>query len=507
MRRERPGEMSNSHPLRQGCKLRLPGLACGGLLSSTAAAAAHGLGERYELPLPLDLYLVGAAVTVALSFLILALFARTPPGANARSSLAEGWHLPVPPGASVLVLMVRGASIALFAMLVLAGLIGSPDPFKNPLPVSVWVLGWVGIAYLCALFGNVWALVNPWDNIFRLAEWLVRRIRGGRPLRPVLSYPPALGPAPAVLLYFAFAWMELVWPARDKPAMLATVILAYCAITWTGMAMFGRRIWLHNGEFLAVAFGVLSRFAVIGEQPGRDGSRLTLRWPSTGLLVDKPVPPALSAFVLLMLATVTFDGLLETPLWAGLSAWALGAPVLQAAAAYLGLTPYVLVATMALIVFPLIFAALYLLVIAIMRSASAGTSAGTFELACPFVLALVPIAIGYHLAHYLPFLLLAGQFIIPIASDPLALGWNLFGTRLYLIDFSVIGARAAWYASLLLIVGGHVIAVWLAHVQAGRRFTADMVLRTQLPMVALMIGYTAVSLWILAQPIVTDTSF
>ena len=114
----------------------------------------------------------------------------------------------------------------------------------------------------------------------------------------------------------------------------------------------------------------------------------------------------------------------------------------------------------------------------------------------------MPIAIAYHLSHYLSYLLVAGQFIIPIASDPFALGWNLFGTRLYLVDFSVIDARFVWYASLALIVAGHVIAVWIAHFQAAR-YLPDLrnILWSQIPMLALMIGYTAVSLWILAQPI------
>ena len=35
---------------------------------------------------------------------------------------------------------------------------------------------------------------------------------------------------------------------------------------------------------------------------------------------------------------------------------------------------------------------------------------------------LVPIAVAYHLAHYVSLLLTTGQFIIPLASDPF--GWG-----------------------------------------------------------------------------------
>src|SRR5271163_1240286 len=47
-----------------------------------APAAAHGFGQRYDLPLPLSLYLFGTAAAVILSFVVVALFARHAPGAR-----------------------------------------------------------------------------------------------------------------------------------------------------------------------------------------------------------------------------------------------------------------------------------------------------------------------------------------------------------------------------------------------------------------------------------------
>ena len=116
---------------------------------------------------------------------------------------------------------------------------------------------------------------------------------------------------------------------------------------------------------------------------------------------------------------------------------------------------------------------------------------------------MLPIAIGYHFAHYLSFLLIAGQLSIQLISDPLGLGWDLFGTADHRIDIGVINARTTWYVALVSIVLGHMIAVVLAHVAAIRVFKDRAKAATsELPMVALMIGYTSLSLWILAQPIV-----
>jgi len=142
-----------------------------------------------------------------------------------------------------------------------------------------------------------------------------------------------------------------------------------------------------------------------------------------------------------MLATVTFDGLLETPLWAAIGDQALATQLVKRAAAILGWQPHTLLATVALVMFPLIFAAIYLAVAHLMAVLAGATSVGTSVMARTFVLTVVPIAIAYHLSHYLSYLLVAGQFIIPIASDPFALGWNLFGTRRWLRSLRAVCTR------------------------------------------------------------------
>jgi len=121
------------------------------------------------------------------------------------------------------------------------------------------------------------------------------------------------------------------------------------------------------------------------------------------------------------------------------------------------------------------------------------------------VFALVPIVLAYNLAHFLYLLVVPGQLIVPLISDPFGVGWDVFGTANYKINIAVINAKFAWYISVVAIVIGHVVAVYVGHVIAIRRETNRLLsLRGQYPMLILMVLYTAISLWIMAQPIVSE---
>jgi hypothetical protein len=222
-------------------------------------------------------------------------------------------------------------------------------------------------------------------------------------------------------------------------------------------------------------------------------------------LVDKPLCLSAVAVVLLMLASVTFDGLAETPLWAGFLDWVvrsqeLRAPLLKLQGA--GIDLLALLRTLGLVVMPLVFAAAYALFVAL-TAAAAGEEISPRRVAGSFVLTLVPIAFAYHLAHYFSFLLLAGQLIIPLLSDPFGFGWNLFGTANHTIDIGIVSMKTIWWVAVAAIVVGHLYAVYLAHVMALRLFTGERAaIRSQIPLMVLMVCYTMVSLWILSQPIV-----
>ena len=486
-------------------------------------AYAHGFGERYDLPVPLDLFVIGAAVTVALSFVVIGLFVRSGsaglryPRYNLLSTPVLGAVL----ASSLFVGVVRVASVALFGLVVAAGLFGTNAPLDNLTPTFVWVVWWVGMGYVAALMGNLWRVLNPWAIVYDWVSWLTAANRGSG----MLAYPSRWDVWPALLAFLAFAWAENAYPSAAKPYNLGMMIVLYSAVTWAGMAAFGKQTWLAKGEAFSVLFGFFSRFSptevrVVSrracgacefdcrldeecvdcyacfERAARDDRELNLRPYGVGLTLPKRVSLATAAFVVLALATVTFDGLSETSLWIDFQnlVWS---PVSN-----LGGNTTAAVKTMGLILVPLAFLVVYLGFSWGIRQLS-GETASTQEVARTFVFSLIPIALAYNMAHFISLLAIQGQFIISLASDPFGQGWDLLGTADYRINLTVINAKIVWYVSVSVIVVGHIVSVFVAHVISVAEVSdRKLALRGQYPMLALMVIYTASSLWIIAQPIV-----
>jgi hypothetical protein len=200
--------------------------------------------------------------------------------------------------------------------------------------------------------------------------------------------------------------------------------------------------------------------------------------------------------VVLALATVTFDGFQDTSTWAtvqqNLGDWI----------SEVGGDPEGLIDTVGLVAVPLLFMAVYLgFSWAIGRLSGSESNVG--ETAKIFVFSLVPIALAYNLAHFISLLAIQGQLIIPLVSDPFGSGWDIFGTVDYTTKLNAVNAKFVWYISVIAIVLGHIVSVYVAHLIA-LRTTPDhsKALKGQYPMLALMVLYTATSLWIIGQPIV-----
>ena len=483
--------------VRTACSSAILGATLAASCAIAAPAAAHGFGQRYDLPLPLSLYLFGAAAAVVASFLVVGLFARHALGLRGYARIDL---LATPLGRCFVSWPVKGllklVAVVLFVFVLIAGLCGNQNPYQNIAPTLVWVIWWVGLAIVSALIGDLWALINPWRTIFDAASRLAQTITG-RGLALRLSFPEALGVWPAVALLLGVSWTELVFPSPALPTNIAWLALAYSLLTWVAMAAFGAEVWIRHGEVFSVFFSLFARFAPT-EPSVRDATGdhgLALRPFASGLLANEPTSTSMVAFILLVLSAVLYDGLLATPEWADLER------PLTRLLHDAGGSGTIIVRSIGLIVFWAAFLGAYLAISAAMSRMAGQHAPGAISRS--FASTLIPIAIAYHLAHYLVYLVIQGQYIIPLASDPLGYGWNLFGTAGYHVDIAIVGARFAWYAAVSAIVAGHVAAVFLADVRAHQIFTsARIALRSQVPLTALMVVYTCVSLSILSEPIV-----
>jgi hypothetical protein len=402
--------------------------------------------------LPTGLYMLGGAAAVALSFAVVALLPSPAFSKVTRATVPA----PVVQDRST---VPSAVALAVLVLLLSAGYAGSRDPLANPLPLTVWTLWWVGFTFLVVVFGDLWAIVNPWRAA---ARWI-----GGRRFQ----YPERLGYWPAVVLLLAFAWFELVYPAPQDPARLASAVLLYAAITLAAMALFGDP-WLERGEAFSVFFRTVGRLSPL----------------KGGLLSCGPLPASGVAFIAVMLGTVSFDGLSRTFWWIDLA----GENPLE----YPGRSAMIAANTLGLLGTVFVIGALYAAAVRLGGEKDYGA----------YIVAIVPIAFGYHFAHYLPAFLVDVQYAAVALSDPLARGWNLLGARdlhpstSFLAHHSTV--QAMWNVQVAGIVLAHVVAVVVAHAIALRRHASvRRAAASQVPMTLLMIGYTVFGLWLLSTPV------
>jgi hypothetical protein len=472
-------------PPRARRKTRLTAGAAFALMAAGIAspALAHTSERAFVLILPTDLYIAGGAIVVAVSFLLVAVV----PAANVRAVAAIGRGLGrLPEGLATVTSL---ASFLAMTALVLAGYLGTQDPLANPLPLTVWTLWWIGLTVAHALFGNLWSALNPWRGLHDLLSRVPGL--GAWVRRPLLGYPDWLGYWPAGGLFLAFAWFELVFTAPQSPEILARVVAVYFVLNLIATLLFGRCAWLGHGEAFSVFFRMVAWLSPLN---GRPGSGIVATLPALGLLHVRPLPLGGMAFVLLALSSVSFDGLSKTYWWLGL----IGVNPLD----FPGRSAVMLPNTLGLLA---AFAALtgFFIAAVWLGQRLTGERGLLPNRLGGYVISIVPIALGYHFAHYLTVFLVDAQYAAITLTDPFGLGWDLFGlsgthaTTSFLTNFDSV--RIIWHVQVAVIVLAHVAAVSIAHVIAVRQASRprDAVVG-QIPLTVLMVGYTQFGLWLLS---------
>jgi len=444
--------------MRRNRTFRVAGSAAVLVLLAATPTSAHTLHGNVDAPLPFAAYLAGAAIAVALSFVFAALGDDRPAPEPEPGRVRTLWR----PVRWALRLVGLVAWLWVAAQTV-AG--GSSD--AEVASLVLWVYGWIGLAIVSALLGPVWAWLDPFTTIYDLIAAI---------FRPTGLHLPGRAPWhqrtqawPAVITIVFFIWLELsgrIGGGRD----LGVVLLGYTLITLVGMAWYGKHRWRTHGEAFSVWFGLLGRLAPFGLEGRRRDGQIRRR-PFGQALTQAPWSASLLAVVAAGTGSVIWDGVSQT----------------QSFYDVVG-DPHPVVDTMMLLGF---LGFMIVVVIAVGRRAGyAAMGAG-----------MVPVAVGYIVAHYLTYLLTEGQRIVVALSDPFQQGWDLFGTVHFEPTEDWLSSSAVWTLQVIAVVLGHVVGAWLGHAAVrDRRQRGEQA--SQWPLAALMISMTVVALWSLGQNLV-----
>jgi hypothetical protein len=513
-----------------------------------AAAGSHGSGLA---GLPAPLYYASIAIVLILSF---ALFewqgAREAAGERAappRLDLLDlRWlrALIVHPATRVVLQVIL---VGWFALIIAAGLFGNQLPTKNIAPVLTWTVWWGGLILLILYVGKAWCYVCPWDAVAGWVEGLRFVSKRRAALSLGLRWPRALRNIWfATILFVGLTWVELGFGVTMRPRVTAWLGLAMLGLAFVSALIFDRKAFCRYGCLVGRVSGLYALFAPVevrakdrgvcrtcrtrscyrGNDRGEacptfqylgamdqntyciacmecvktcevDNVALRLRPWGADLLAHARARSDEAYLALLMLSLAGFHGLTMTTAWGRLIDWlTAGLGVGERVAFAIGMA--------GIMVGPIV---VYALLVALSRFAAGASMRGYRDHFVRYAYVLLPIALFYHLAHNSEHLLMEGQRVVALLSDPFGWEWNLFGTARWTLR-PLTSLQTIWGIQIVLVLIGHVYSLWAARRAAMALFQDRRVaLLSQLPMLAGVILFSLISLWLLRQPMQMRTSW
>jgi hypothetical protein len=455
-------------------------------LAYPSAASAHAFEiGRDDVPLPVWVFIAGAAGVLIVSFVALSIAWRT-----ARFE-RDRWR-PLPPALSRVLInpatevLCGAAGAGLTGLVVWSGLHGTQAAPENFSVTFVFITVWLGGVLASVLLGNLYPAFNPWRAMARAGAFALR-LASGRRLSSPLSYPSRLGRWPAAVGLVAFVWMELISGingAGVTPHATAVATLIYTAYNLGGMALFGIEPWISNAETFSVYFGMFSELSPFEV---RD-SRLGVRRPLAGASEWAKVPGSI-ALVVATIGTTAFDGAHEG---------VLQRPIADVFQRFMrlgfSLAPATRIAdTLFLILILAVVAGIFWLGVWGMRTVEGAPDLSA--LGTQFAHSLIPIGFAYLIAHYFSYFFFGeqGQFSYLI-SNPLGTDTN---GQIYV---TLLSANLIWAVQVGALVTGHVTGLALAHDKAitvyGGVKRASL---SQRWMLLVMVAFTCLGLYLLSR--------
>jgi len=445
------------------------------------AALAHPAEQGLVLLLPTAFYNWGGTLAVVASIVLISL---------ASHQAVQRLYQPRAMGRGFtghrLSTATSLCATAVFFALIYIGFEGPTDPQRNLLPLMIWTGWWVGLFVVQGLLADLWKWINPWTGLCALAFG-----KGD----PILRLPAWLGAWPAVVVFLGFQMFLHADIAPSDPGRLATAALGYWVFTFVGMGLFGSLAWGRQVECFSVLFDLIGSLRMV-----QISDKIRFGLPGWQSLTRAPLDPARAVFCLVILISGSFDGLSETFWWLG----TIGINPLEfpGRSAVVGPTIVGLLGANILIVG--IFAAAVWGGLALLRLIR-GTKVSFGIAFNTFAITILPIALGYHFAHYFVSFLIQIQYLTAAIGDPFARGANILNLGSVKVTTGFLNATETVKPILLAKVGmvvvSHIVSIAMAHTLAGRFAKNRLDLGAlQLFLCILMIFYTFFGLWLLSTP-------
>lgn len=437
----------------------------------TGNPEAHGIGGQADLPIPLELAVSGAVAALVVSFTVLVVAWRRPryDGAEHAGLRAPVFLDHVTSSSYFRIgLRVLGLLIAAFTV---ATAVAGQNSLTNPFFGIVYVWWWVGLVIASALLGPVWRAISP----VRTINAGIAKLAGSDPDVGLFAYPERLGHWPAAFGLYAFVWMELAYRFPTELGSVRLWCALYVGAMLVGGAVFGNRFY-ENADPFEVYSSLIAKLSPWARVDGR----LVLRSPLANLSTI-PSRPGLVAVVAVLFGSTAFDSFRESSFWV---------KTYQDAS-----VSKVFLDNVALLGFCLAAGLLFAVGSALTSSRS---EVPRRELPRRYAHSIVPIILGYILAHYLTLFVDVGTQTLARASDPFGKGWDIFGTAAVEPSY--------WFSyhpsvlatiKVIAVVIGHVVAAVAAHDRALTLLPKRDQIIGQLPLLIVMVGFTAGGLYLL----------
>ena len=411
------------------------------MIIKNSASLNHGVVNVGDLPIPFDIVLNSSALVVLITFVYL------------KVSWKESI---ITPRQEVFndkqSFIGKLFGIIILFLLVAPGIFGNESSKTSIAPLILWVFLWIGVPVLGLLFGDIYSKFNPL-NLFSLKSD-----------KPESVYF-------ACILFIGLTWFELVWRRPGNPLNIAVVLITL--FVCVNLLRYFLKKSLIEVDPLLLLHYLYSKLKLFNSKP-----YFRSLLDNIGNLAKLK---GIEYFVLLMIGTVTYDGLRETTFWYnqfGSRTDDMGFSTMM-----------FLIMNLGTILFYR-FACFFAIKVG-------GSDLELNHVSNLFGHTMLPIAFAYHVTHYLTLLLFESQTFFYRFNDPIGIGMNILNVEEPTINY-FIEPLVIWGIQVAVTLLGHMLSVVLAHDLAVKLFGHQQSDKTQYIFLFITVALTLQALFVLS---------